>query len=462
MTTVRVSNTSNVPFIGWLPCNVDQIPDPPSSDNWVLGKQSGLDTWNLDLWCAIEPGETKAITLEGGAPVDWTLPSGDPQMWGGVLVSVGGVPLELVEDPVQNGAAWDGHWRARVAPMLVADVWLHWYPDQGWAPGEIALTATNPELPDELTAPIPPDLRLRFGDAIVMVPGLPDDAPLMAAGDWLADGQARILAFVLCWRRLGGDPALSRALTEQRITANGIEKLHLDGNPPVPAGFDARVWTDAMLPAVIARTHDWFNSPLDPAQVSGASGAQGSQSHVAGPCFAHPAAVGPIYLAGLDASWPMHHLERDGSPLDWKAHPTLRMFYGRPNWSISADKLGKTRAPSLADSHGHAGWEDEHAFEYCLWSAARLRGTRALQWALRAHANHWLFRWVTEAPGNWLTANRGIGWMCLMACELFRNLEDRELARPLLEDPGDPEQVLGTLRAPQRAPRAGRLARRGG
>lgn len=144
--------------------------------------------------------------------------------------------------------------------------------------------------------------------------------------------------------------------------------------------------------------------------------------------MAHPAAVGAFYIAALDASWPMNHLEADGSPLDWRKHPDLRMFNGKVNSRISLDMLGKTSFPTLADGHGHEGPEDEHWFDFNAFTGNRCKGTPGTQWVLRGHAINFLFRYVTVPPGNWLTARRGIGWLSWLAVELYRGLADRELA----------------------------------
>lgn len=441
MTILRLHNRSAMDVYGWFRCNVDVLPPHGSGGtpfgNYVLGNRSGLDTHSLDVKLGLAPGEQRAIDLTTAEDIGYTPLVGiDPDAkaaWGGIPVTVAGKPLAFL-GAVPNGAAFDGHWRGRVGSMLVVDLFVSWYPDDPRrANGEVVITASNPAIPD-IAAQIPPLMQLVFGDALVMVPGLPTDAPLMWSTDWLADGQRRFLPLVLCWPRhapegeAGYLAQMCREIADQQVQVNGLARLHADGNPHLPPGFDAVAWTDQMLPQVIDRQHDWFNSPLDPAYVSGAAGAQGGQSFVGGPAMADPAAVGPLYLAALDGSWPMFHLEADGSPLDWKGHPGMRMFYGRVNRRICPDTLGKERDPSLAESHGYAGPEDEHWFDWPAWAAARLKGTPATQMHLRAHATNFLFRYVVEAPGNWLTANRGVGWMCFLAVELYRNLADRELA----------------------------------
>jgi hypothetical protein len=444
MTILRLRNRSALNVFGWFRCNVDVLPPHRAGGtplgNYVLGNRTGLDTHALDIYLGLAPGELRVVDLSTAEDTGYDPLAGlDPnavQLWGGIKVTLGGNALQFL-GATANGAAFDGVWRGRVTDMLVAELHVSWYPDDPCrANGEIIITASNPSLPDVVREEIPWDMRLVFGDALVMIPGLQTDVPLMREGDWLADQQTRFLPLVLCWQRhtyAGDDPAdlaeMCRAIADQKVSIRGIKNLHADGNPLLPAYFSAEQWSDEILPQVIERQHDWFNSPLDPAYVSGASGAQGAQSFVGGPAMADdPAGVNAIYLGGLDGSWPMFPLEQDGSQLDWRAHPTLRLYYGKVNVPISADKLGKSAWPTLADSHGYAGPEDEHWFDFTAFAAARLSGSAATQWHLRAHAIQFLHRWVTEAPGNWLSANRAIGWMGLLAAELFRGLADRELA----------------------------------
>jgi len=437
---VRLSNDSTIHCQGWRRGNIDVLPpllqgSTPTA-NYLIGNRSGLDTYTIDVYTGLQPDERRVIDLRDATPMDYFPQVGyplGPQLWGGIEVAVAGVPLEFLGAQI-NGAAIDGHWRGRITEMLVAELWVTWYPDDpSWSPGEIIITASNPSLPDTVLGWIPPGMRLQFDNAIVLVPGRPADANLMSDGDWLADGQSRLLPLVLCWQRHGGNIGLCRAIANQQIQCNALQRLHAAGNPRLPANFDAKAWNADMLPGVIARQHDWFNSPLDPAYVSGAAGAQGAQSLVGGPGMADPAAVGSFYVGGLDGSWPLNHLEQDGSQLDWKNHPNLRLYYGRVNRYISSDTLGKTSEPSSADTHGYAGLEDEHYFDWTAITAARYKGTPGTQWMLRSLGIQWLHRWVTEPPGNWLCPNRGIGWMSFMAAELYRNLEDRELAEAIKE-----------------------------
>lgn len=438
MTTLHFSNTSETDFYGWCRCNIDW--EPPFQRGKVsdevtyqVGKRTGVDTRHIDVYVAIGHGQTKSLDLAESLPSDYEPLAGYDanalQHFGGVPVTIAGRPLEHISTKA-NGAALDGHWRGRIGGLVV-NLWIWWYPDQPWCEGRIAIVASSPGTA-AVRAEIPVGFGLRFGDAVVMVPGLPDYEPLMEFGDWLADGQPRSLPLVLAFP--GAGFALCRAVADQKVTMRGLKNLHQDGNPYLPPAFDAKQWAKDMLPLVTMRQHDWFTSPLDPNANSRDPGAQGSQALVGAPAIRHSAAVGVFTIAGLDVSWPMIHLEPDGSPLDWKNHPGLRMVYGRVNRrdGISTDDLGKPFDPTSADCHGYAGPDTEdHWFDWTLFAGARLNGDPCSQWILHAHACLFLFRFVTVPPANWLTTSRGIAWALGIAVECYRNLEDRELANAI-------------------------------
>jgi hypothetical protein len=435
VTLIHISNDATHGWHGYLRAKVDTLPDRPSGNfdggYWKLGNKSGLDTWFVDVFCGLAPGERRTINLNETNPETWDLVPiiDDPHFLGGIAVTIAGVPMKRVSVEA-NGAGYDVHYRCRVGRMMNLDLHLFWYSDPnqpGWCGGELIPTASNPDVTD-IVAPITEDLVLRFGDADVWMPGRPVNTPIRFAGDWFADGQNGAVAIALSWDRLGANRDIVRAYIDQKVQMRGIKNLHYNGNPALPAGFDGKAWTSGLLDEVTRVLTTWERSPLDPATDSSAPAAQGGQALVCAPAIADPSCIGPLYLAALDGSWPMFHLEASGKQLDWKAHQGLRMFFGRPNWKITTDFLGKTSSPDLYQSHSYKGPEDEHWFDFVLIGAARLKGTPATQWALRMHAIQFLYRYVVEPPGNWLTATRGVGWMSFLAAELYRNLEDRELA----------------------------------
>jgi hypothetical protein len=425
---------SDYELAAWWPTKTDIVipfaSGSTSNCNFVRGRQSGLDTYDLCVYAELAPHERRLINFAEAIEGGFQLPPAPPcDAWlGGVPVRIAGVRMTKVSaEP--NGAAYDIHYQARVGPMLLVHLFLIWYPDQSWCAGEIMICGSNPGVPD-MVGMIPANFRLQVGDAIVSVPGLPLGQPLMREGDWLASGQTRNLPLTLLWLETATDREkwAAHAWTNSLIEAGGIENQMWGGNPFLPDGFDVVSWTNGMLSTVVARQHDWFDSPLDPAMDSRQTGAQGAQSFVCGPIAKDPTALAVFDVAARDGSWPMVHMEADGYSLDRDAHPNLRIYTGQPNLRIASDGLGKPRVVTSAEAHGYQGPEDEHWFDFVLFHTARYKRSQDLQRLLEAHATNFLFRWVTEPPGNWLSANRAVGWMAFVAAELFRNLADRELA----------------------------------
>lgn len=436
---VEITNHTDKPLVGWFQCNIDH-PLPPHACgstpkcNFVMGKQTGFDTANIDIWTIVQPGEHLVIDFAEAWFSEFSLPPPPQNNYlGGVPIRIAGIRMEQF-GAVVNGAGYDFSYRARVGPMLMVHLFLHWYPDRrGWCRGEVVVTSSNPTVQD-VVGVVPANFKLQIGDATIFVPGLGQDPNLLPEGEWLADAQRRAFPLTVLWPDLmqEHDAHTASAWCRMEIGIRGISKLLPEGNPPMPAGFDAASWAAGVLPEVVAHLGDWTNSKLDPAVDSGATGAQGSQAPgCAGPAMAHPRAVLPLYVTTLAASWPMFHLEADGSTLNWRGHPGLRMNRGRVNRPISTDNLGKEFEPTYDDRHAHSGPEWEHWFHFNAIAGVRCMGTPAGQMFLEGHATNFLFNFNTESPGAWLPPSRGMGWLSLLAVELHRGLEDRALAEAI-------------------------------
>lgn len=445
MATLRFGNDSGVTFTGYLRATVDSaLPFPnggAANGYFVLGNQCGLDTWCIDVYAGISPnGDRRTINTNTADPFPWGLGSHAP--FSSVVPTIGGTPMTFM-GVTANGAAWDGHWRLRVGPMLLVELFVHWYPDdRQFAYVEVVVASSNPAVTDVIGT-IPANFTLAFDGATVILAGLADNAPLMQQGDWLADGQCRILTGVLHFPQFGGSNAMCRALAEGKVTLVGIDKLHHGGNPILPPGFDASFWTAQLLPLTIVHLHDWatfafglwtggITNALDPNVQSGDTGAQGSQKMIAGPVIADCGAAGPFYFAGLAQKWPCNHCEADGRLLDPPPeHPNLAMNHGRVNRQIGGpwtDTLGKPFEPSPGDRHGFQGPEWEHDFDWTLWAAKRIKGTAALEWLVSARARLTLFSEPSMRGIFFLPPARGVGWFFFKCVEIYRNLTDRALA----------------------------------
>ena len=461
---VHVANYSGSTFDGWKRCTVDVMPPHEAGQvangfsnkitHFVLGRRIGVDVRVIDLRVRLEPGEIRSIDLSAATPWGFTrgsLPL-DPLAFFG-QPSIAGVPLS-VANVQPDGAGWLVHLRARVGPMLHTDLWTTWYPDQpGWCAGELAVTASNPAVPD-VTATVPDGFLLRFGAADVLIPGLQPEptnpqgaraggARLLPAGSVIGDGQARSWPIVLVWRqhlRTVDEWSSAGAAANLAICANGIARLYPDGNPQLAAGTAPLAWTIANWAGAIERLHTWDAGPIGVTARSPSAGAVEDQVFVGAECAGTPGlgAETVRYLVALGQSRrPCHHLEADGSLLDLARHPQLRFWDARPHWhtGVSPDQLGKSRGLTELETHGWWGPDVEHWLQNTVALAARLTGSPALQWQLAAQARVYLLQW-TVAPGlstSQCYAARAVGWEAINVVHLWRGLENRVLAAMVRE-----------------------------
>lgn len=431
---VRLENFTDAHWRGWKRATIDELPARAAGTLgdavYVTGRQVGLATWVVDVLCSLAPGERRSIALDQAAPLTWErgpLPA-DPLAWFGGPATIGGqvlVPVGIAPD----GAGYTAHMRARIGRMLACDLWVTWYPDQpGYARGELAITASNPAVPD-MGETVPDNLRLAFGDALV-------SASLPASGTRFADGQSRIVPVVFAWPRhlhFAVEWASAGAATLHGIGAVGIRQLLADGNPTYPATFSARQWANAHLGPALRRLSTWEPSPIGPAQRSSDTGSQEDQVFVRGEALL-PDGVGAelvAYAAALKmANRPCHHLEQDGRHVDPIAHPQALLWDGRPRFQISPDRLGKPRELNEPEAGGWWGPDVEHWLCNTLAAAARLTGSPACQWLLGHHARIYLAQ-RTDVP-SWSTSaifsSRELGWEGILVVHLWRELEDRQLA----------------------------------
>jgi hypothetical protein len=442
---VHVANNSAAPFVGWKRYKVDTRPPHAAgtigTTRFVLGRRTGLDTWAVDLHLELAAGERRAIDLaasSAAAPPPVTLP---PLDYFGGWLAVGGVPLQLVE-LAADGAALTVRLQGRVSPMLHADVWARWYPDEPTTVvGEAVITCSNGSIPDMAATAPPGGLALTFGDGMVGVPGAGWGAPLVPGGTRFVDGQARGVPFAIGWpRHIFGSADETQAWVRLAAAVglttcgHGIAQLLPHGTPSDPPGFDPIAWTRNLFPEALRRLHTWENGVVGANASSGDTGAQEDQVFVRGESF-HAGGEGAELVAYLSAlewlSRPSHHLEASGRQADPAEHPHCVFWSGRPHWhtGVSPDQLGKP-GPLPDPDYGWTAQDREHWLIGTLAAGARLVESPALQWELQQHARAFLFG-ETVRPGystSGADAARSVGWAGIVAVQLWRELEDRALA----------------------------------
>jgi hypothetical protein len=448
---VRACNYGGSTFFGWHRCVVDN--PPPQKRGMVdgiefaVGKTLGLLGTTVDVRLKLAPGQGIKADLAWGTAVEPPAPPSDLDTG---LPIVGGAKVPLLTS-TPNGAGADCHWHGRPwpqAPMFCVDAWATVYPGQGWAVGELVVTASNTAVPD-LVATIPGDgLTLAWSNGVVLVDGLTFGAPLIPGGETFGNGQSRGFRFVFGWLERLDQTGAQSALAESAaaIAVNGISQPGLLGSFALPPhGFDPVGWAAQRLPRARSALFGWDilrDSRGGSVGVSPRAGDTGDQEDQPGvakgveeAASQQPGPYWVTYYAGLSQlRRPCHHLEADGSPLDWRAHKDLSMWVSQPNFPDGAavDHLGKPRMVQLgAETHGWEGPDSEHNFLGRLAQALQWTGSPALQWELANQARLWLFTETLDprfATTQITDASRAWGWQALVAAWCWALLEDRELA----------------------------------
>jgi hypothetical protein len=455
---VHVENFSSTPFFGWKRTTVDVMPPHQigqvGNTLYAVGRQIGADAHVLDLRISLAPWERRSIDLSGSWASIWQLPPLPPiQSFGGGM-SIGGTPVPLVSLR-PDGAGYSAHLRTRTGTTLVADVWLTFHPEQpGFCHGEIVITCSHPNVA-VLDEHIPPDFRLRFGDAFVIVPGAGVDVPVVPAGTRLVDGQARAVPFTCLWPRHLTTPAQwasAHAAVNPGVGAVGIRTLLPFGNPVYPPSFSPLSWTAQGFSEALRRLHTWERGVCGPDPNSAVSGEQtGEQIFVRGEALL-PSGVGAevvTWLSGLKLlGRPCHYCEASGAQIRWFDHPNTVTWAGRPHFNtvVCPDQLG-AEPLTLNDLYfplpggGTQLWngpDDEHWMYNTVAAGARLTGSFALQHELSAQGTLFMLSetvpslkpgWATNVPGS----ARSVGYAGMLATRLHQSLEDRALANAIVQ-----------------------------
>lgn len=439
---VRVENLSPVPFAGWKRTTIDRTPPREvgmvGPITYVVGRRIGLDARVVDLRVTLAPGQKIAVDLASATESTWTrAPLPADMLWHfGGPTTFAGQPMAVV-GLIEDGAGYTAQFRGRAGRMICSNVWITWYPDQpGWACGEAITVASNPAVPDMVEV-APAGLDLRFGDALVLLPGR-GMASLIPAGTRVADGQGRATPITFVWLRHLTDPnawASVGCVSSLGVGAVGIERLLPEGNPSFPAGFSARAWAGTRFAQAVRKLATWEPPICGPAPASGVTGAQEDQLVHPGGEALRTDGVGAEwvrYLAALHlhSARPCNHLEIDGRPLDVDAHPQARFWDSRIHWhtGVSTDRLGKPRSLTVEEASGFWGPDTQHFLTGTLVASARLTGSPACQWLLRNLATVYLLQRTLDGSTAGIFSAREVGYECLWAVACHETLEDRAMA----------------------------------
>lgn len=432
---MRLANHSPYPFAGWKRCTTDSTPPFLAGEvdgaTYVVGRELAPGLRVVDVQCELPPGGRLELDLAKASPATVETPRLPPVAFFGGPVCINDQPMAMVSIR-PDGAAICTHFRLRVGPMLVVNLWTRYYPGQSYAEAECAIVASNPSVPD-LHAEVPP-LRLTCGDAHVLQHGRGVDEPLLPPTT-LADGQGKAFPLTLFWLRHVGDLehlGSVIAVATHQVGAVGIRDLWHTGNPDLEA-MPNPVQLAQRFPEAMRRLYTWDDPVCGPAPVSGITGEQEDQFfHPGGEALALPGAewVRLVSALKLHAERPCNHLEVNGAPLDVDRHPDLFMWDMRPFAAVSQDMLGKPRQLSMGEANGRWGADTQHLLTNTLVAAARITGSDACQWLLGNMARNYLFQ-RTDTPG-WSTSAtfsaREWGYEGSFCVQVWQNLEDRDLA----------------------------------
>lgn len=451
---IRVTNLGGHPYRGWATATLpdESLPERGHAASYAVGRKVGRGYHLLHLRVDLDPGEVQTLTLEDAHDADVPNPvlpaeaAADPLAYFGRL-RVLGTPLEMVS-ATPDGPSLLFHLRARVAPLLVADAWVQYYPGQAWAPLEVLLTASNVTIPD--TRYLATEDVVLEADAQVQVslrghqhhPGGP---VLLPAGTTIGTDQGFPYTGTILWVDRLTDYQSAGAWVQAPILASAAPEEWAGHFGPygmwgeLPPRFQPRAWVQNHLGAALDRLDSWDAGPLGPAASSTVTGAQEDQGFVKCSETFHPDGNGAQfvrYLVALKmAHRPVGYRDARGGPIHPGDHPSLVLWNGRPHWhtGVSPDQLGKPSGQSV-DWHGWFGPDREHWLVNTLCGSYLLTGSPLLQQLIHDQSTVVLLgetvdpRLSTSHSG----APRGVGWT-MLACAWIWHCLDSDATADALE-----------------------------
>lgn len=433
---LRIENQTGLRYRGWVSTTTPRLPSPMNGTigghPFVVQEPIGAVGNRIDVFVDIPAGGTiEGPMLYGSAIEPPALP--EPPH---ALLCVGGVPLQFIG---AEGKRW--HLRARMTPMLVADLWVD-HVGQAWNPFELLITASNPSIPD-MTATVPENFALTAAGAVVsFLHG--GYGTILPAGETFGDGQSRSFIGTIAWMDRLQDPvdqASAYAWSTGGILAVDLDWIDWLGplrkTAQAPPRWSGSGWVRATYSQALRALGSWAPTGLGISARATDTGAQADQGYGGkGTALAQGggAAVAQVLrFIGMDAAKrPCHHREKGGEQLDLNGHPRVAFWQGRPHWhtGVSPDQLGKPRGLMESEAHGWWGDEREHLFQNTMGAAYQLTGSALLHELWMARSRWFLFGETVDPSlsTSGADASRSRGWAGIYACWLWLCLKDRTLA----------------------------------
>lgn len=442
---IQIANYSAGPVRGWVSTTTDQWDDTQGAllhprGLIVPGRLLPGGLRMLHVHTKMKSGEVLELLLSDAKPTDPVKSS--PQINADWVRRLGVPTVNGVEipfrDAVDDGPAVRLHFSGYVTRMLRVDLWVTAYHDK-WSMcgGTMMVTCSNPAIPD-ITHLVERDITLVWGEATISIAGHPQ-ANVYPHGDTVADGQARVVPVQLIWPTMmqGLDWSTSAALAYGQFRASAVKDLYVTGGFPLwqNRGQDKVAWINTYFPECQRALLTWDRPRVGVAKRSNDAGEQEDQLFPGGEAAGVPGGIlTRLYAAMGQAKRPSHHLEANGAPLDYTAHPDLTIWDGRAHGS-DRDKLGKVASLNDRLTNGWWGPDNEHFLMGSLFVAYRLTGDPGIQRLLHHHGINWLF--MNTVQRNKATshffASRAVGYEFLAAWFLWHSLEDRALAQRIYD-----------------------------
>ena len=443
---IHVANYSGIhAFAGWVRRTIDREVEGVKSgcigtDKFVIcrTRHAAPGLLEVDVYTELQPGEARSIDYtRPDAAV--ALPVFQPTDKH-IVPRLNGVPMH-VRSAVVNGAALEMHWRTRIVELVVADLWVNFYPQQRWAEGELQLHASNlrsgkrsQQLPDELTLDIAGGTwgvwsaqRLSSGGSLI--------PPGLSIGH--GQGLPAIPVVLVSEEATPEDVESAAAVVAMSIGCIALDKVWPTGNPHWhPKRGDAAAWVGSQFAKVRDSMSGWDLTPHTFATPHArVSGGEPDQTFVGAEMTQGLRSAGSeLMMAMRGASMarrPGLWSEDNGDPMGI-VKPSLALFQGYPfRRGGSIDMLGFSGVPipDTRDTNGYWCWR-EHMFYNALFVGYRATGKRSLQWQIERRAVTYLHEHTKSdryTTTRYTGAARGYGWSCLLVWWLLNTLESEQL-----------------------------------
>ena len=435
MTTLRLKNYSDRKWRGWIRTTTDHWADQPAPRALqykdiavVVGSPAGHNLRNIDIYCALQPGEGRDIEFSLMQPMADDIVEG---ILSGIDASVIADEDDVYEVKIDGAAVVRS--RQRIKNGVSHFVFGRTYPgfdavlEVDGACVVHNQTSKNVVFQDDsqsngwsvVGSTIPVGSSISLADT----QGFGYSCIKFRIESLLQDEQVANNVYILA---------------NKLVHAHALNKLYPGHGVgwPVFRG-DAALWVNTKAPVEKNAIKGFNRGNLGPLKDMAATGEQEDQLFLGGEGRFLPGAWVPRYYAALGQwRYPCHTMTLIGQFPDPNVHFCAYQL-GHPEARFGGNTtLERTSWPKASETNGWIrGMDEEHWLINNLCVAARMSGSPSLQLQLKFHAISWLFTCTirqglttTNRPG----AARAFGYKAYVAWLLYHYLADRDLANRVL------------------------------